>query len=114
MSKKKVPESSPAPAAPAPQPVAVRRAVTAEPPLWLRLPGQPWRSNPRPPAKPFDLADCLTRFRRVNMHDLYSRGWDACGIAVALSPEEATFWLEAMSRVKFGDKLEDLVAQLKG
>jgi predicted DNA-binding WGR domain protein len=103
--------AAPAPAAPA-APTVTRR-VDVPQPEWLRLRGQPWKCQPRPPAPPFDLAGCLERFRKgFNVGSFWNHAWDRCRIAPTLTPPEARFWLEAMCQVDYRTNVHDLAEQL--
>jgi hypothetical protein len=98
-----------------PLPLEVVRQVEAEPPFWVRLPGQPWVSKPKPAAEPFDLEGCLQRVRTGYEPKGYrDKAWRKSRIAPALAPEEARFWLEAMTRAEYGwkEKPEDLARTL--
>jgi predicted DNA-binding WGR domain protein len=63
-----------------------------------------WRKRnplPLPPPAPFDLRDCCARAARalVTQHG-WRWDWSPCGIAPALTREEAHFWTKAILTVK--------------
>jgi hypothetical protein len=93
----------------------VIRRADVTPPEWVRVLGQPWVPRPKPPAGPFGLQDCLQRIRTgYDPRRFGDAAWKGCHIAAALSPEEARFWLEAMTRAErgYGQNAESLVGDL--
>jgi predicted DNA-binding WGR domain protein len=86
------PAALPGPAAP-----AVTRRAEFEAPDWLCPPGRPWPLRPRPEPKPFDLEDCLGRFRRCVGGTLGGQtDWKKAAISPVLTPPEDRFWLTAI------------------
>lgn len=71
-----------------------------------------WRALPaleRPEPRPFDMKDGLARLRKVRVGGYgWDWDWSRTGIGPGLSPEEASFWLEAMRRANRGEKPADL------
>jgi predicted DNA-binding WGR domain protein len=113
--KAKEAESPAPPVAPAgPVTLEVTRRVDVDPPGWLRRPGLPWTCRPRPAPEPFDLGDCLERVRRaVGTSMGYREEWTKARISPALTPPEAHFWLEVMTRYERNyEKSEKWVAEL--
>jgi predicted DNA-binding WGR domain protein len=103
------------PAAPA-APVALQiiRRVDVDPPEWLLVPGQPWRSRPRPEPAPFDREACFDRLGRAAGDQVTWRtDWNKLHIAPALTRAEAQFWLEVLTRASQSHKTADLVAELR-
>jgi predicted DNA-binding WGR domain protein len=101
------PAEAPAPAAPeAPATAGVETAVTRridlDPEDWYWATWRNLPARPRPEARPFDRDDCLRRFTKaVPSSTVYYYGfgvhWDRAAIPPSMTPEEARFWLTAMT-----------------
>ncbi|HEX5272694.1 MAG TPA: WGR and DUF4132 domain-containing protein, partial [Gemmataceae bacterium] len=108
----------PAPAAvpPGPAAVAVTRRTDIEPPDWLCPPGRPWPLRPRPEPKPFDLEDCIRRFRRCVGDTLGGpTEWKKAAVSPVLTPPEARFWFAAIRQPadSWGSATTDVIARLR-
>jgi hypothetical protein len=109
---KKAPTTTSPPAEPAP--LEITRRADIAPPAWLRLPDQPWQCLPRPEPPPFDPDECLNRLRRVVAREVTWRtDWSRLHIAPALTPPEARFWLEVLTRAKHHQRMAELDVELR-
>ncbi len=98
---------------PSPLALEVTHRLDVAPPAWLRPADQLWQFRPRPAPPPFDPAECLARLRRVVGRQVSWRtDWSKLRIAPALTPPEARFWLEALTRAQQGQQMTELEAEL--
>src|SRR6185503_896004 len=78
----------------------LHRPIDLELTAYSYVPGRRSANAPFPPAEPFDLEDCLKRFREKVRVKTYGWMWDFSHAIPhrTLAPEEAEFWLTAMTR----------------
>lgn len=70
------------------------------------------RSHERSAPRPFDLQDCLQRLARLKTETYgWVVRWQDLNLPSGLSPEEAHFWLEAMSTNRTRDDTPKLMAE---
>jgi len=100
----------PEPQATAPA-VEPRRSIALDPEDWYWATWRRLEPLRRPEPAPFDRNDALARLRQVKRRAYEDVGtvgymatagynWSPAGIAPALTPDEARFWLRAMARVR--------------
>ncbi len=75
---------------------------------WKKLP-----PLPRPEPAPFDRKECLARLKKVRASHHAQPDWSRCGLSVAMSAEEAAFWLQAMTNICWGMKAAELIHKLE-
>jgi predicted DNA-binding WGR domain protein len=84
----------------------IERSIDLNPEDWLWATGRVRESKPRSEPKPFDLQDALNRLKQIEGESLdrqhklsgfVSTDWNNAEIDMYLSPEEANFWLIAMT-----------------
>jgi predicted DNA-binding WGR domain protein len=108
-------------AAPAPPPapagaatLEIVRRVDAVPPPWMRRPDQPWVPQPRPAQPPFDLKDTLDQLgRSIRGQALWVPNWGERWIGLGLTPGEARYWFEVMTRTQAYLKATKMLAELR-
>ncbi len=106
------------PQAPAPA-VEPRRAIDLAPEDWYWATWRQLEPLRRPEPAPFNRGDALARLRRVEgrvYKDVGTVGynWSPAGIALALTPDEARFWLRAIALARdvlTADEVADRLAR---
>jgi predicted DNA-binding WGR domain protein len=114
------PPAAPAPAAePPPSPalpvsLEVKREIRLDPADWLYA---TWRKRtplPRPTPRPFDKDACAAAVARIRPGTYgWDWKWEKLGTPSVLSPQEAVFWLEAMSLAGRERKPADVAEELR-
>jgi hypothetical protein len=90
--------------------------IALDPADWAVATWRPWAPLVRPAPRPFDRAVCLARLRRLlAIHPIdgpldWNRAW--MPLPAALSPEEAHFWLLAMTDPAPDPRQGGLLAEL--
>ncbi len=91
----------------------VTRSIDLSPSDWLTATWRPRTPIPRPSAQPFDLESCVARVVRVTAGTYGWRwDWEMAHIPIVMTPEEAHFWLSAMSQASNIIKPRELADKL--
>lgn len=108
-----------APAAPVtPTPVTsvnleITSTIDLAPADWHTAVWRPRQAMPRPQSQPFDLEQCTSRVARVSVGTYgWQWDWSTASIPVVMTPEEAHFWLSAMTSAHRKVKPKELAAEL--
>lgn len=103
----------PSPPKPVMADVVVHRSIELDPHDWMTA---VWRPRPRlarPQPQPFDLRDCAARVARVPTSTYgWDWRWSAADIPLAMTSEEAHFWLTAMTQARRGISPKELAEEL--
>lgn len=85
----------------APKPGAAASAalppIDLPPAVWRRATWRKLGQLPRTTPAPFDLAACVARAGRARKPDIYTWDWSPCGLSPSMTPEEAHFWIVAIT-----------------
>jgi predicted DNA-binding WGR domain protein len=104
------------PAKPAAPKQASQHALDLHLTAYSYVPGRRSAGAPLAPPEPFDLEDCLKRLRQKVRVKTYGWEWDFWQALPdrALSPQEAEFWLIAMTReAKRDESPDDFAAKMQ-
>ena len=92
----------------------VGRSLELEANDWLVATWRPREAVKRPAARPFDLEACAAQVAQVKPGSYGWRWeWETVHIPVVISPEEAHFWLSAMTQATNQMKPKELAEKLK-
>jgi len=91
------PVSTPAIGGPAVD-LSTKPEIALDPEDWGRATFRPRQRLERNEPRPFDLEDCVRRMSKLKTTSYgWNVRWDSLGLPAAISPEEAHFWLLAMT-----------------
>jgi hypothetical protein len=90
-------------------PTAVTHAIDLDPADWYVATWRKLPPLPRPEPAPFDPQACAARMARVTVSGRgWKWDWSKAQVPAGLSPEEARFWFEAMTRANSKTKPKEL------
>lgn len=90
------------------------KRIDLNPEDWLWATWRPYTPLQRPESKPFDKEAALKHLtRKIDKPRYGPQGWSKVEIPIVMSPEEALFWLAAMTEISSAETIETLINRLK-